>query len=191
MAMDGRWPEDPRFPAIRRSELSSKGLGRELGKWGSFGCEWFEEGGAEARDLAGGTRAARARSRSARGRRKGEEGEGAGQDKAVGGTWRGDDGVDVGDGQCVAPHAREAMEGERGAAASSSVRRVACAALWRCCGQFGFGDPGQNIGALQSWYQSQNISFPGLVHSGALEPNKPKTRMESFHSTIYLQPNGP
>jgi len=32
MAMDGRWPEDPRFLAIRRSELSSKGLGRELGK---------------------------------------------------------------------------------------------------------------------------------------------------------------
>jgi len=32
MAMDGRWPEDPRFPAIRRSELSSKGLGRELGR---------------------------------------------------------------------------------------------------------------------------------------------------------------
>ena len=32
--------------------------------------------------------------------------------------------------------------GERGAAASSSVRRVARAALWRCRGQFGFGDPG-------------------------------------------------
>ena len=53
MAMDGRWPEDPRFPAIRRSELSSKGLGRELGRWGSCGWRRFEDGGAEAGDLAG------------------------------------------------------------------------------------------------------------------------------------------
>ena len=37
------------------------------------------------------------------------------------------------------PHAREAMEGERGAAASSSVRRAARAALSRCHGQIGHG----------------------------------------------------
>ena len=53
MAMDGRRPEDPRFLNVRGPELRSEGMGRELGRWGSCGWRRFEDGGAEARDLAG------------------------------------------------------------------------------------------------------------------------------------------
>ena len=50
MAMDGRRPGNPRFPTVRRPELVSEGLRRELGR---FGCKGFEDGGVEAGDLAG------------------------------------------------------------------------------------------------------------------------------------------
>ena len=53
MAMDGRRPEDPRFLTVRGPELMSEGMGRELGRWGSCGWRRFEDGGAEAGDLAG------------------------------------------------------------------------------------------------------------------------------------------
>ena len=81
MAMDGRRPEDTHFPAVRRTELNSKGLGRELGRWGSRGWRRFEDGWAEAGDLAGESELLELGLPLARGRRKGEEEGSAGLEK--------------------------------------------------------------------------------------------------------------
>ena len=66
------------------AELSSKGLGRELGRWGSCGWRRFENGVAKAGDLAGGSELLELGLPLAQGRRRrkqGEEREGADLEK--------------------------------------------------------------------------------------------------------------